>query len=66
MLATINSPIVSYTLARIREFRTIAYTVDVTLISACDVALDSNVPLKRRWAAMERVILAMDTAEATK
>jgi len=64
MLATMSSPIVQYTLARIAEFRPIAYTVDVTLISACDVALDTHAAPKVRWAAMERVCKAMDKAEA--
>jgi hypothetical protein len=64
MLATMSSPIVQYTLARIAEFRPIAYTVDVTLISACDVALDPNAAPKYRWNAINRVCAAMDAVAA--
>ena len=64
MLATLSSPIVQYTLARIREFRPMAHTIDVTLIHDCDAALNTNYSLKLRWAAMERVCKAMDALEA--
>jgi hypothetical protein len=60
MVATLSSPIVQYTLARIAEFRPIAYTVDVTLIWTCDTALDPHASLKLRWAAINRVCAAMD------
>lgn len=60
MLATISSPIIQYTLTRIAQFKPDAYKVSIDAITDCNAALDENLSFKKRYAAIERCIRAMD------